>query len=159
MDTKQKKSEYMRNYSKTPSGNKSCRISSWKKRGLVDDYDMVYERYQNTKYCDICNVLLTSCRKGGNQKQMDHCHKTGKFRNILCQRCNTADTTRTIPKNQIYGHKGLNFVKKQGLWKYRKLNKRVGMSVSKMSKSKTYILCIKFAYLILLNHKLMRFNS
>tara|TARA_R110002020_G_scaffold26799_2_gene86667 strand:- start:2856 stop:3326 length:471 start_codon:yes stop_codon:yes gene_type:complete len=155
MDYKAKHAEYMRNYMKNnPLQYKKEKFRKWEKYGLIDDYEMVYQRYQNTKNCDICNVLLTSYQKGGNQKQMDHCHKTGKFRNILCQRCNSADTTRIISKNQKYGHKGLTYVKKKGLWSYRKQNKRVGMNVKKTSKSKIYILCIKFAYLILLNHKL-----
>ena len=36
----------------TPEGKKSQNISSWKRRGLIDDYDKVYEKYLNTDNCE-----------------------------------------------------------------------------------------------------------
>ena len=60
--------------------------SQWKKRGLIGDYDEIYLRYDGTKVCDNCNVVLEGCCK--NQKCMDHDHITGEFRNILCKSCN-----------------------------------------------------------------------
>mgnify|MGYP003654567791 CR=1 FL=1 len=148
------KAEYMRTYRNTPNGKKRCIFANWNHMGLVGNYEEIYERFINTTNCDKCNVLLTIERKGGNQKHMDHCHRTGIFRNILCLRCNSSDTTRVMNKNQKYGHKGLTFIKSKNLWSYRKLNKRANMNVKKMSSCKIKILCIKFAYLILLNHRL-----
>ncbi len=67
-------------------GNKKCRISSWKHMGLIDDYDYVYDRFESTLFCDFCLCDLDQCTK--SVKSMDHCHETGKFRNILCLSCN-----------------------------------------------------------------------
>tara|TARA_R110002110_G_C13058615_1_gene681620 strand:+ start:124 stop:591 length:468 start_codon:yes stop_codon:yes gene_type:complete len=150
-----KQTEYMRKYRKTEKGHKACVICNWKHMGLIDDYDKVYDRFMKTTHCDKCNCLLTNYKKGGCEKQMDHCHRTNKFRNVLCGRCNYSDTTRMMNKNQKYGHKGLTFVKSKNLWSYRKENQQLNFKFKKMSKSKTNILCIKFACLILLNHKLL----
>ena len=146
--------EYMRAYNQTPKGHRYAMFKNWKKWGLKGDLDAIYDHYIATTNCDRCNHLLTKGKKGGREKQMDHDHRTLEFRAVLCGTCNLSDTTRLKQKNQKYGHKGLTFVKKKGLWSYRKENKEVNMKVSKLAKSKTKILCIKFAFLILLNHKL-----
>lgn len=55
----------------------------WRTRGIID---LTYDRYlaelaaQQGK-CKICCKPLT-------KPQADHCHKTGKFRGILCIPCN-----------------------------------------------------------------------
>ena len=150
MDRREYQKQYMEKWCATPKGLKSITISRWKQYGLVDDYDKIYDIYLNTTHCELCNVLLTTEKIGGNQKHMDHCHRTNLYRNTVCSRCNSSDTTRETQKNQIYGHKGLSFVKKKQLWKYRKQYN--GHTFQKMCKSKTQLLCFKFAYLILLNH-------
>tara|TARA_R110000796_G_C14286759_1_gene403446 strand:+ start:81 stop:536 length:456 start_codon:yes stop_codon:yes gene_type:complete len=79
---KKSKAEYL----KTEKGKKVKTISSWKNRGLVEeDYDPIYERYINTHNCDCCR---TSIGEGKASRCMDHNHKTGKFRNVLCHNCN-----------------------------------------------------------------------
>ena len=73
-------------YRRTGKYKKTTTISGWKYKGLVsDDYDAIYERYINTHECDCCNKPIV---QGKGSKVMDHCHKTGKFRNILCHDCN-----------------------------------------------------------------------
>jgi len=88
----QKKEEIaaqMKEYNKTDAGIKSHRISKWKQRDVIsDDYDKLYEMYMNTKNCQECNVELVEGIYGSNKKCLDHCHKTGEFRNVLCQTCN-----------------------------------------------------------------------
>lgn len=79
---KERKKETFRKYRQTPEGKKKTCIYRWKSRGLVGDYDMIYDRYLNTTNCDECNCILT-------KKCMDHSHITGEFRNVLCNRCNT----------------------------------------------------------------------
>ena len=44
--------------------------------------------YINTTNCEECNIELIEGRYGNNKKCLDHCHKTGEFRNVLCQTCN-----------------------------------------------------------------------
>jgi len=74
---------------KKEAGIKSNRISKWKRRDVIsDDYDKLYEMYINTKNCQECNIELIEGKYGNNKKGLDHCHKTGEFRNVLCQTCN-----------------------------------------------------------------------
>ena len=64
-------------------------IRKWKQRGLIsDDYDALYDYYISVKNCEICCVELTSGEKCKTRRAMDHDHKTGLFRNVLCDGCN-----------------------------------------------------------------------
>jgi len=77
-------------YSQTDKGKKSHRISTWKRYGLIcEDYDKIYEIYVNTNECDNCGIELIEGMYCSNKKCIDHSHKTGLFRNILCHKCNT----------------------------------------------------------------------
>ena len=78
--------EYYKEYNKSEKG----KISDWKSRGLIsDNYELIYERYTNSKNCEECNCEYSNRGDGvGRFKCMDHCHITGKFRNILCNTCN-----------------------------------------------------------------------
>ena len=69
---------------------KSTTISGWKYKGLIeDDYDAIYEKWISIDKCDCCKVKFAEGSQGkANTRCMDHCHKTGKFRNVLCQNCN-----------------------------------------------------------------------
>jgi len=81
--------EYIKEYNKTETCKKSKRISGWKKSGVIsDDYDKLYEMYINVKNCEKCNIELVEGLYGNNKRVLDHCHKTGQFRNILCHTCN-----------------------------------------------------------------------
>jgi hypothetical protein len=137
----------MRKYRSTPIGKKRSVIASWKHSGLIDDYDTIYDRYTNTTHCDKCNVFLEG--KGGHKKCMDHDHQTGKFRMVCCNICNTKQYDKERGKNNTSGHKGICYVKKKGLWKYRKqIN---GKTYQKMCKCKITLLTYKFCYLLLMN--------
>jgi hypothetical protein len=57
----------------------------WARRGIKD---FTYEKYleelkKQDNRCKICSVILTL-------PQVDHCHKTGKYRGILCTPCNNS---------------------------------------------------------------------
>jgi len=64
------------------------KISQWKRMGLIsNDYDLLFNKWKNTKNCENCNMELTD----GNLKTsrcLDHSHITGEYRNILCKSCN-----------------------------------------------------------------------
>ena len=79
----------IKEYHQSPKGIKLARISRWKRIGVkCDDWEVTYERYINTKVCDVCQVELVGGIYGANKKCLDHCHKTGNFRNVLCNDCN-----------------------------------------------------------------------
>tara|TARA_S200002703_G_C3601916_1_gene184799 strand:- start:47 stop:532 length:486 start_codon:yes stop_codon:yes gene_type:complete len=129
--------EKIKIYKETEKGIKSTRISRWKKKGLLGNYDEIYERYINTTNCDLCNVILTIDKKiTKTTKSMDHNHITGEFRNIVCHKCNMK------PKLKIYicksksGHKGISYDKNK--WRYK----------GKKFSSKIDCLCYKFIMLL-----------
>ena len=78
---------YMQEYVQTPRGKMLHTINSWKGRGLKGDTDIVYRIYQSTKFCDDCGTELNT-PFAGRKKCMDHCHKSGGFRGVVCVRCN-----------------------------------------------------------------------
>tara|TARA_R110002096_G_scaffold390380_1_gene584884 strand:+ start:31 stop:375 length:345 start_codon:yes stop_codon:yes gene_type:complete len=88
---REKHNQQMKQYRQTEAGKKSHRISNWKYNGLKhDNYDELYEYYLNCKNCEKCNVELTYDKQNtSTTKCMDHSHRNGQFRNILCNSCNT----------------------------------------------------------------------
>jgi hypothetical protein len=53
----------------------------------VDQYNELYQRQEGK--CLICNEFETSIYKGKSRLlAIDHDHKTGKFRGLLCSGCN-----------------------------------------------------------------------
>jgi len=74
----------------TPEAKKLSRIYNWKKMGVINDnFDELYEKYIDTKFCELCSVELTEDKKTTKTTRcLDHCHETGEFRNIVCHSCN-----------------------------------------------------------------------
>jgi hypothetical protein len=66
---------------------KRGRIKHWRERGIICDYDAIYEIYINTHNCDYCGKKF----KTSKDRQLDHDHETGAVRGILCISCNTRD--------------------------------------------------------------------
>ncbi len=137
------KKQYLKQYRQSPNGKKSNTICKWKHRGLIGDYEKIYNRYINTTHCDLCNILL-------NKKYMEHNHYTGEFRNIVCQTCNTNKSDRKKQTNNTSGYKNIFYCKSTKDWVYKKIFK--GKYIRKYSKNKIDILCIKFAGIILYNY-------
>jgi hypothetical protein len=50
----------------------------------LDDYNRILKEQNDS--CKICSTHLEAFKKG---LHVDHCHKTGKVRGILCTNCNT----------------------------------------------------------------------
>ncbi len=80
---------YMKEFRASEAGIKSARITAMKRLGIIsDDYEALYEKWKNTTHCEECNVELVGGNNGTNRKCIDHDHKTGAFRNIVCHKCN-----------------------------------------------------------------------
>jgi len=92
--------EYMKEYNKknkekykaqrqTPEGKKSKTIRNWRFLGVIEtDYytfDELYEAYIYCGHCELCDKEFPDTF----DRCLDHDHKTGIFRNIVCRGCNT----------------------------------------------------------------------
>jgi len=84
---REKNKEKKKQYNKSDKGIKVSRISNWKKGGIKSvDFDIVYEKYINTHYCEVCNIKLTIGRDNINSTRcLDHHHSSGEIRNIVCK--------------------------------------------------------------------------
>ena len=62
--------------------------SKWKGRGLIwdseEEFMCIWDEYVNTTACSHCNYVFDD----KNWKCMDHDHKTGRYRCVLCFVCN-----------------------------------------------------------------------
>ena len=116
---------------------------NWKNSGLIGDYESIYNIYINTSHCDKCGVLLQG--KSNDKKCMDHCHKTGKFRNIVCNRCNNSMIDRNINRNNTSGYRNISFVKIKKTWRFNKIIN--GVPYQKNSKNINLLHWYKFVIL------------
>ena len=121
LENREKILEKKKEYAQTPQGKKSKKIGSWKFMGLLwenqQEINQIYERYLNSKRCELCDVEYTETII----KNMDHSHTTGKFRNVLCHRCNS-NTDRQDNKSGVPNVFWDNIRKK---WIYcKKINKK-----------------------------------
>ena len=89
----------------TPSSDKAYYAREWRKKNpdksknndlkktygiTLDEYDELLNMQQ--KVCAICGNPETAVDNKGHIRMMpvDHCHRTGKIRGLLCTGCNTA---------------------------------------------------------------------
>jgi hypothetical protein len=85
----------------TPKQRETYIVANWRAKNLERsrqntfrsqlkrEYGLSQEQYdsmllERESKCDICQTIITEPRK----LNIDHCHKTGKVRGILCRRCN-----------------------------------------------------------------------
>ena len=81
--------EHVKEYRQTDTCKKSFIIGNWRHSGLIcENIEELYKHYINTFECENCGIELVTGPRVSNSKCMDHCHKTRKFRNILCHTCN-----------------------------------------------------------------------
>jgi hypothetical protein len=140
----------MRKYRKTPEGRYICYKANWRVQGLIGDYRKIFDRFEATTHCDLCQKELSS-RYDDTRKCMDHDHRTGEFRSITCQPCNSSKRDRAKNKNNTSGHKGVSIQlrkpPRQDAWVYRREINGKKYHYSRISKID--ILVIKFAVIML----------
>lgn len=76
-------------------------ICQWKLKGLLETRERMEEIYwirESSTECEKCGKEF----KSPNDRCMDHCHDTGRFRNILCNSCNAKRCK--ISKNNKSGY-------------------------------------------------------
>jgi len=68
-------------------------ISNWERRGLIckegQTYKDIYSFVMSIDRCERCGVTFDNENRV-NRRCMDHSHKTGYFRQVLCHSCNQA---------------------------------------------------------------------
>ena len=93
MDRKEQIKKAKEKYRNSPNGKKKRKIDSWKGRGLIDDYEKVFEIYMETTECMRCSVPIS-----GRGKHMDHDHITKLYRAVLCRSCNVGNHLDLHPR-------------------------------------------------------------
>ena len=84
-ENKEKTREYNLTYWELPEYKKLISIKNWKRQGIKsDNYDKLYDYYLSVETCDLCDINI----QGKQKKCLDHCHRTGYMRNVVCQKCN-----------------------------------------------------------------------
>lgn len=68
------------------------KIRDYKKEHIRDRYNMSLDEYQSMLDCQdgkckLCGLILDSSTKA-LKPHIDHCHKTGDIRGMLCHNCN-----------------------------------------------------------------------
>jgi hypothetical protein len=61
-----------------------------KRRFKLKQVGITEDKWQTTfdSQHGLCAICQTKLQRNGREVHMDHCHKTGKFRGILCHHCN-----------------------------------------------------------------------
>ena len=96
--------------------HKTDKKYDWKYKGMIftpEEFEEIYNKYIYATNCELCDVLFPNTRN----RQLDHCHETGKIRNIVCQKCNIYKRDNKPKKNNTgekYIYKIKNKDYKQG---------------------------------------------
>jgi hypothetical protein len=123
-------------------GKKSYTINNWKRRGLKDDYEKIYDIVMNTTKCNLCDKVFDCDRN----RCMDHDHKTGKFRLVLCRSCNNAYNKKrqSIQKSNTSGF--INICKEKNGWRFSREHQ--GVRCRKYFKNKIDCMCYKIIFIL-----------
>lgn len=70
--------------------------TTWRSASLMHKYGLTIEQYEGlvirqSGLCLVCERPETATRNGKVKRlAVDHCHRTGEVRGLLCSRCNQA---------------------------------------------------------------------
>jgi len=84
---KEKLAAQKKEYCKTEAGLKTQKMKNWRKNGVNNVTDELYDYFMSCDKCEACGKEFTDTYN----KCLDHDHDTGDFRYILCRGCNTHD--------------------------------------------------------------------
>ena len=86
MKDNEKRKASKHKYSISPKGKKTLRRACWKGRGIICDYDAIYDILIHTSECDFCDKPFIDTKS----RHLHHCHDCGAVLGILCRSpCNT----------------------------------------------------------------------
>ena len=120
-------------------------ITNWKKKKVIcDDFDKLYEHHMSINNCNLCNIEFDYIIYN-NRRCLDHDHKTGLYRQTICNKCNR-NFDRHKNKNNKTGYKNISFDKQKNGYRYHKMIN--GKIVQKLFKTLTKALCFKFIYIL-----------
>ena len=123
--------------------HRSVTRSSWINRGLKCDdleFEIIYNKYIHSTNCELCGKEFLK----RHERQMEHSHETGYFRNICCNSCNQRKSDVKLSKKNTSGHKGICKQKlKEGYsWKFQAY---IQGKQQKIKQSKDFDYLVKFA--------------
>jgi len=137
---KQQSKEWKQNNKE--KSKKSDKISQWKQKGLIsENYDQIYQLWLDSTHCDKCG-----CDYNGTIKDMEHCHTTGRFRAIVCHKCNMNMLDKKKRTDNTSGHRNISYCKYYNKYKYSKTY--YGKLLRKQFKTKVNCLCFKYIMLL-----------
>lgn len=87
--------------------HKSITKYSWKRKGLIttkEEFEAIYNKYIYATNCDLCDTQF----KNTMERHMEHDHKNGEFRNIVCRSCNMLKFDVKLKCLNTSGYKGIN---------------------------------------------------
>tara|TARA_R110000737_G_scaffold244136_1_gene255096 strand:+ start:228 stop:695 length:468 start_codon:yes stop_codon:yes gene_type:complete len=79
-------------YSQTPAGKKAWTMDNWRRKGVKNVNEEMYNHYIAATHCECCSKEFSSSR----DRHLDHDHITGEFRWVICCRCNSHDNWKKI---------------------------------------------------------------
>jgi len=86
--------------------HKSNLIRRWKNIGVIsDDFDKLYEEHMKINNCQLCNIDFNS-EERMKWRCLDHDHRTGLYRQTICNKCNIGfdrkyPITKTFTGNKL----------------------------------------------------------
>ena len=107
--------------------------ASWKAKGMKftkEEYKTIYNKYIYATNCELCNNKF----KSTTDRHLDHNHKTGEIRYIVCRSCNKRKKDNKLSTRnstgEIYIHKYKDcYVCKVG-YKFVKKSKDINVCIS-----------------------------